>query len=231
MKHLTSVLLAAYFVIPLVSAELENDIPVGIEGVTGIRSDYVYRGFNLGDVVMDFQAETEIVISETLTLGTGGWLATEVGKDFTEGAGFLDLHYSLHDNITITTSASYHAYNDSFFDNGFDLGSSITWHVAEDWSINMGVYRDWAATGWYADLGSDWSFRLSDETYLVVSTGISTIENYYGLSGLNDFHGQVSLTYNLNSMISITPFAGWSCELDVGDGDEIYAGLWFEVSF
>ncbi len=32
-------------------------------------------------------------------------------------------------------------------------------------------------------------------------------------------------------MLSITPFVGWSCELDVGDGNEIYAGLWFEVSF
>ena len=119
MKHLTTVLLAVCFFIPLLSAELENDIPLGIEGVTGIRSDYVYRGFNLANVVMDFQVETEIVIGETLTLGAGGWLATEVSKDFTEGAGFLDLHYSLHENVTITTSTSYHAYHDSFFDNCF----------------------------------------------------------------------------------------------------------------
>ncbi len=231
MKRLTTVLLTSCLPISPLSAELEKDIPLGIEVVTGIRSNYVYRGFNVGDALMDFQVETEVVIGESLSLGGGCWLASEIGEDFTQGAGFLDLRYSLHENVTVTTSASYHAYNDDFFNNGLDLGSSLSWHLASNWSIKMGASRDLAAHGWYVNLGSDWSFRLSDKTYLALSTGISAIENYYGLSGLNDFHGQVSLTCNLNSMLSITPFAGWSCELDVGDGDEVYAGLWFEVSF
>ena len=231
MKRLTTVLLTSCLSISPLSAELEKDIPLGIEVVTGIRSNYVYRGFNLGDALMDFQVETEVVIGESLALGAGGWLASEIGEDFTEGAGFLDLHHSLHEDFTVTTSASYHAHNDDFLNSGLDFGSSLSWHLTANWSISMGVSKDLAAHGWYVNLGSDWSFRLSDKTYLALSTGISAIEDYYRLSGLNDFHGQVSLTCNLNSMLSITPFAGWSCELDVGDGDEVYAGLWFEVSF
>ncbi|MDP7106894.1 MAG: hypothetical protein QGH41_07430, partial [Roseibacillus sp.] len=65
MKHLVTALLAASFATSPLFADLEDDIPLGIEAVTGIRSDYVYRGFNLADVVMDFQLETSIVLDDT----------------------------------------------------------------------------------------------------------------------------------------------------------------------
>ncbi len=231
MKHLATALLAASFAASPLSADLEDDLPLGIEAVTGLRSDYVYRGFNLADVVMDFQLETEVVLDDTLALGAGGWFATGVSDNFTEGGAFLNLSYSLHKDITVGGSASYHAYDHNFLENGFDLGAFLTWYTDRDWNIEAGVYRDFATNGWYAHLGSDWSVRLSDKTYLGISAGISAVEDYYGRSGLNDFHGQASLTYNINTMLSVTPFAGWSCELNNGDGSEIYGGLWFEVSF
>ena len=231
MKHLVTALLAASFATSPLFADLEDDIPLGIEAVTGIRSDYVYRGFNLADVVMDFQLETSIVLDDTLALSAGGWFSSEVSDNFTEGVAFLDLSYSLHNDITAGGSASYHAYDHNFFENGFDLGAFLTWHAGRDWNMEAGVYRDFATNGWYAHLGSDWSFRLSDKAYLGINTGVSAVEDYYGQSGLNDFHGQASLTYNINTMLSITTFTGWSCELDNGDGSEIYGGLWFEVSF
>ena len=173
----------------------------------------------------------EVVLDDTLALGAGGWFATGVSDNFTEGGAFLNLSYSLHKDITVGGSASYHAYDHNFLENGFDLGAFLTWHADRDWNIEAGVYRDFATNGWYAHLGSDWSVRLSDKTYLGISAGISAVEDYYGRSGLNDFHGQASLTYNINTMLSVTPFAGWSCELNNGDGSEIYGGLWFEVSF
>ncbi len=231
MKHLVIALLAASFAASPLSADLEDDLPLGIEAVTGIRSDYVYRGFNLADVVMDFQLETEVVLDDTLALGAGAWFASEVSDNFTEGGAFLDLSYSLHKDITVGGSASYHAYGHSFLEDGFDLGLFLTWHADRNWNMEARVHRDLATNGWYAHLGSDWSIPLSDKTYLRISAGISAVENYYGRSGLNDFHGQASLTHNINTMLSITPFAGWSCELDSGDGSEFYGGLWFEVSF
>ena len=122
MKHLVTALLAASFATSPLFADLEDDIPLGIEAVTGIRSDYVYRGFNLADVVMDFQLETSIVLDDTLALSAGGWFSSEVSDNFTEGVAFLDLSYSLHNDITVGGSASYHAYDHNFFENGFDLG-------------------------------------------------------------------------------------------------------------
>ena len=39
----------------LASAEIQNEIPLGIEAVTGYRTEYVHRGFKLADDVFDFQ--------------------------------------------------------------------------------------------------------------------------------------------------------------------------------
>ena len=58
-------------------------------------------------------------------------------------------------------------------------------------------------------------------------TGVQTC----ALPILNDFYGRASVTYNINSTISLTPFLGWSFEIEKADGDEILGGLWFEISF
>ena len=53
---------------PPLPADVENDIPLGIEAVAGIRSNYVYRGFDLADTLSDFQLESEIAIAKNLFL-------------------------------------------------------------------------------------------------------------------------------------------------------------------
>lgn len=231
MKLLSAALLSSALLLPSLRAEIENDIPIGIEAVTGVRTNYVYRGFNLGDVIMDFQLEAEVVLQENLTLNAGGWFASEVGDDFTEGAAFADLRYDLNERFTAGVNASYHSYNHTFFENGVDAGGFLTWYLTDDWDVTVNAHRDFAADGWYGSVESGWSYRLSDAAYLAISGGVSAVDHYYGRSGLNDIYGRASLTYNLNRTISLTPFVGWSYEIDDGDGDELFGGLWFEVSF
>ena len=47
---------------PPLHAELESDIPLGLELVTGIRSGYVFRGFDLADTLIDVQLEGEMAL-------------------------------------------------------------------------------------------------------------------------------------------------------------------------
>lgn len=53
-------------------AEVENEIPWGVEIVSGLRSDYVYRGFELTGTSLDLQLEAELALSNesSLSLGT-----------------------------------------------------------------------------------------------------------------------------------------------------------------
>ena len=231
MKRIFSTLLAASTTLPVVQAELEDDIPLGIEAVTGVRSGYVYRGFELADTLMDFQLQTEVVLEGNLVLGAGGWFATETGDQFTQGAAFLSLRHDLHEQLAVEFTTSYQDFGGSLFEDGIDLGGSLTWFPDEDWTLAAAVHQDLGPRGWYLELQGGWSKRLADDAYFSLTGGFSVVDHYYGRSGLNDFHGRAALTYNVNSMLSLTPFVGWSLEFADGDGSEVYGGLWFEVSF
>ncbi len=229
----TTSVLAIILSAPLGTAEVESEIPMGIEAVAGMRSGYVFRGFDLADALMDFQIESEITFGDRTYLNVGGWLANENGGPFEELAAFLDLRTDLNDQVTIGAALTYHDYNGSMFDSGVDLGAFITIYPAEEWDFTVGAYHDFGADAWYINGETGWSTRLGEDSYFALTGGVSWVNDYYGRSGMNDFHGRASVTYNVNSAVSLTPFLGWSLELDDndGDGDEFFGGLWLELVF
>ncbi len=225
------VALATLALLPPAHGEVEDDLRLGLEAVSGYRTDYVYRGFDLAGSTLDFQFEGEARLTDRVSLSLGAWIAGALNDDFTELAGFADLRYDLTRQLTIGLNSSYHAFDETFFEDGFDLGPFLSYYVNEDWDFRLQASRDTGAEGWYASVESGWSHRLSDDAFLGLSGGLSWIDSYYDRSGVNDFYGRASLTYNVNSQISLTPFLGWSLEIEDGDGDELFGGLWFEVSF
>lgn len=218
---------------PLLQAEIESEIPVGIEAVTGIRSGYVHRGVELADTLFDFQVETEISLGEALFLNTGGWVASESGGDFSETAFFLDLRRDLTDALTVGTSVTWRDYDNALLRDGVDTGIFATYYADDDLDFTLGLYRDFGNDAWYAKAEAGWSTRLGEDSWFALTGGISWADNFAGRSGMNDFYGRASVTYNVNRTVSLTPFVGWSLLLDDDDvdGDEFFGGLWFEVVF
>ena len=74
MKHLTTFLIAAGTFASLLRAEIEEDIPYGIEAVTGLRSAYTYRGLELASSTLDFQLAAEVAVDNQLSVGAGAWI-------------------------------------------------------------------------------------------------------------------------------------------------------------
>lgn len=215
-------------------AEVESEIPYGIEAVTGVRSGYVYRGVDLADSLMDFQLESEIALNNNTFLNIGTWVASESGGgNFSELAAFLDLRIDLNDLLTIGTSVTYHDFDNALLSDGVDTGIFATFYATEDLDFTFGAYRDFGNDAWYAKAETGWSHRLGEDSYLDLSGGISWANDFVGRSGLNDIYGRASVTYNINDTVSLTPFIGWSTLLDSSDtnGDEVFGGLWFEVVF
>jgi len=231
MKHFPVFLIVLGTACSPIKGEIEEDIPFGIEAVTGLRSAYSYRGFELATSTLDFQLETEVTINNDLSLAAGGWIASESGGDFEEITSFVELRTTIGDAFTASASAAYHGYSNSVIRSGFDLSGTFTWHAKTEWNFSTSVAHDCGAGGWHAELASHWYKRLSDDAFLSGKIGVSGTEDYYGLTGFGDLTGRLSFTYNVNSMLSVTPFLGWSYELQHRDGDEIHAGFWFEVSF
>jgi len=217
-----------------VSAEIENEVQWGVEGVTGYRSNYVYRGFELSESTIDFQLEAEVALSDSLSLNIGGWYATETGNgNFDESAGFLKLHYQATEHFTLGTSATYRNFNQSLFREGVDLGVFATWQFCRDFGITLGGYYDTGAEGWYGNMESNWTKPISDTAFVSLQTGVSAVDGYYGRDGFNDVYGRISLTYNITEAVSVTPYFGGSALLDSNDlgDDNAFGGIWFVVRF
>lgn len=237
MKNTLPSTLVALFAITLpatVSAEVENDIQWGVEAVTGYRSSYVYRGFELSESTLDFQLEAEVSLTDTLALNIGGWYATETGSgEFDESAGFLKLNHRTTEHLTLGASATYRNFNNSLFEEGVDIGAFATWNFCRGFGITLGGNYDTGAEGWYGNLESYWTKPLSSKAFFALKTGVSAVDDYYGRDGFNDVYARASLTYNISDTVSITPFVGGSALLDsddIGD-DTAFGGIWFEVRF
>lgn len=213
-----------------VSAEVEEDLVLGIESVTGLRSSYVYRGFALADAVLETQVETEVALGQDYFLGIAAWHVAESSGPFAETALGLSLSREF-EGFRLTTSLDYHSFSESLFRDGLDLGVAGQWFFGKDWDLGVQAHYDFAAEGSYFALEGGWSRPLSEDLFLSAESGVSAVSDYYERSGANDFYGRLALTYNVNSFLSLTPFVGYSLGLDDNSIRETFAGIWLAVSF
>lgn len=211
--------------------QVADDLPLGFEVVTGYRSEYVYRGFQLADKALDVQLEGEVALADDWMLSLGGWYGTG-DNEFRETSGYVDLDY-LAKGYSLTFSASYHDYTHAFFQSGLDVGASITWELTKELGLTLGGYYDTGAEGFYGKAEATWSHTLSDDSFVTVLGGLGALSGYYDRSGLGDLYTRVAYTYTFNPRVAVTPFVGSSLALDSDPrgGDSLFAGLWFEVNF
>jgi hypothetical protein len=226
-------LLAALALLPtLLSAADKEPLPLGIEVVTGYRTDYEYRGFRLSQNVLDAQIQAEIALSNEWVLELGGSYATATSSnDFAEGTGFADFRYEAK-QWTAGLATTLHTYSNSFFRDGVDIAPSFTWHLTKDWDITGGIAYDTGAKGFYENVEIAWSKPVTESSFVSTKLGTSFVEDYYDRSGWNDIYARLGYTYNFNKSVSITPFVGTSLATKSRDhADSLYAGVWFEANF
>lgn len=207
-----------------------QELKLGIEAVTGYRSEYVFRGIKLADNVLDFQLQAEIALSNHWILNLGGWYATNSDK-FTEPAEFAELRYETKEyasGITVTGMQPKH----TVLGSGADFSPFFTWHATKDANLTAGIAYDTAAKGWYEYLEAGWTRPLNDSSFFSVLAGASTVQGYYNRNGGNDAYARLEYTYNINRAVSFTPFVGTSISLASQSGsDRFFGGAWFEVNF
>lgn len=223
------------------SAEVESELPIGIEAVTGIRSEYIHRGFQLSQRTFDFQLEGEVTLSENLYLGYGAWYATETSRgNFSETGAKLSLLKDM-ENYQWFSSVSYRELSNSVFDSGVEVTTGLDYLFSDkamgemntlSQKVGLLASYDSGADGWYAAFEYNAYQTFGENAYVSFKAGVSATSDYYNRDGLNDFYSRVSYTYNLTKQVSLTPFAGASLQLDDKNGkDFLYGGVWFEVSF
>jgi len=211
--------------------ELKNEIPLGIEAVTGLRTGYVYRGLELAQTSLDFQIEAEIALSNTDTVNFGSWHLSESAGDFSETGVFIDMRHEVDEQTIIGSSLTYRHFSDSGLKSGVDLGFFLTYQINDDWDWKAGAYYDFGNDSFYSALDVRWSKPLSDTAFIALENGVSYVSDLLDRDGLNDYYGRFSLTYAVSDSVAFTPFLGWSLALDEAGGDSFHGGIFFEVIF
>lgn len=231
-KSPSSLLLVFALITPPVTAADFREIPLGIEAVTGYRSEYIFRGFKLGGDLFDFQLEAEVALTNEVMLNAGGWFATETGRgDFEESVGFIGIRQECND-LMIGLELTFKSVSHPVFKNGLDIAPYISWQINEDFAIGGGVAWDTGADGLYSYAEGVWSKAFGESAFVRAVGGISGVADYYDRSGLNDVYARLSYTYGINQRVAVTPFAETSVPLKShGETVRIVAGLWFEVNF
>ena len=212
------------------AAEVEQEIPFGIEAVTGYRSEYIQRGFKLGDNILDFQAQAEVAWGEQLVSSFGAWYAT--GSDsFSETAAFANLRWE-SDLWSIGFETAWMGLKNSPYQDGFDFSPFVEWHLSDDWDLAGGLAWNTGADGLYAFGEARWSQSVGRSGLVHAEAGISGVSDYYGRSGINDAYGRISYTYIFNRSVSLSPFMGSSVPLQSdAETTRLFGGIWFEVNF
>jgi len=220
------------FLTVFVSAEAAEEIPLGIEVVTGYRSEYIQRGFKWANSVVDVQAEAEIALTDDIIASLGAWYTTATGSgDFSEAAAAGGIRWE-DENLTLALDMTWRSLNNSVYEDGLDIAPSIAWQFSEDFGIAGGLAWDTGADGLYAFAETRWSHPLGLTSFLSADAGLSCVSDYYDRSGLNDLYARISYTKVLNRSVSITPFAGTSIPLQSdGETNRLFGGIWFEVNF
>jgi len=213
-------------------SEADKEIPIGLEAVTGFRSESVWRGFKLGDTVLDFQLQAEVALNNEWRLDLGGLYATETGDgDYSESSFFVDLMYDA-DQFSAGVSVTLHNFDHVLPDDGVDIAPSFSWHATKDLDVTFGAAYDTGADAPYVWLESEWTKPVTDSSFVALKAGTSWVDDYYGRSGWNDVYARASFTYAISKSVSVTPFVGLSVPMEANpESDRLFGGIWFEVNF
>lgn len=216
----------------LVMAEIESQVPYGVEAVTGYRSKSVFRGITLADDVFDFQLQTGYALSNEWSIELGAWYATgsDNGSDFSEKSAFVNLRYD-STAISYGWQLGYRNFSHSMLQTSWETGPFFIWHLSKDWDVNTELLYDTEAESWVGKIELSWSEAINDKSFFTVVAGADFADDYYDRDGIIDLYTRLSYTYNVATNVSITPFIGSTLAVDQDASDTLFAGLWFEVTF
>ena len=220
-------------IISPVFGDIEDEVPLGIEAMSGIRSGYTHRGFDLADTSLEFQFSGKVILKNGQNLTLGISQLAEVNDTFSETSSHLEWTSPASENLHFGVSATYRDRNHSTIASGFDLGVFTTYSIHPDWQWRNDLIYDWASQGLYGSTEIAWSYLTSNDSFITITSGLSLIANYEDLDGINDFYSRCSYHYGLSELVSVTPFLGASLLLDHKENrkSSVFGGLLFQVIF
>ncbi len=227
MRYLIALIAVSTTASPLLSAA---DLFYGVEALSGYRSAYLYRGFDIADGLLEFQLEAEVAANKETIISFGTSLASESGGDFSQFDFYFDARYEINE-WTLGAISSYRDFTGTDLESGFDLGLFGIYQWSDHLDSKISLHYDFGNEASYASVDTRWSLPLNDSTYSYLEGGMSWVDSYLDRSGLQDVFGKAGLTFNINEQVSASPYLAISIPFEKEESTSVYAGFWFAFLF
>lgn len=218
---------------------------VGATVTVGYDSNYVYRGFNIGENLVSGSIDLPIAINKQWTLDLNAWYGAldSATPGFGGGDyGELDLTASLLYKFEAFTVGlkyehyfffmdAHHALSD-IDELGLTLATSIGGGVVD---LAAYVGYDFTADGWYYEASASHTFKINDWLSIVPGVLISFGTDYYGVDGGETIKPSVAFPIKLTKTATLTPYIAGNIPFDSlhsnGEDARVYGGISLSVTF
>ena len=209
----------------------DDDIPYGIEFVAGIRDGYHQRGLELASDLIDLQIQANITLTKSRSIDIALWQGAEISGDFRE-FGLLVGASEEFDNFSLSLELNYADYESDLIESGAEVSFGIDYPITDNISAFGQIGFNEAAQSFYAQLGGFATAKVNKDSYLTLKSELNIADSYFGQSGIYDLTTRASFTYNVNSGLSMSPFASVSISFDdEGRTADFSTGVWVEMFF
>lgn len=214
---------------PVAQSSLEGEIHVGY------NTSYIWRGFDLGNDMVEAGVDMAYDFGNGLNISAGAWYASfdsnrtlsggddeldlyaEVSKDFGFATAFVGYIYYMNNPHSYAILNPFP--DDDQQEVYFGLSRELFWGVEGSLAYYWDVVGD---NGGYTELGLEKSFEFTP--CLSLDTGVKT-GYFWEEGGLGHVTAMVALNWNFLGDATISPYIAYSWELDELESVYVPGGL------
>lgn len=214
--------------VPLSDVTRRSPIQLGAQLMTGYRSNYIFRGEELGRSVIEGQIASAIALSNDWALaGEADFLRGFEQGHFSQTTLYGELQYYVGDECTIGPSFAYQGYSDSYFKSGVEPGLAWRWNPVPDWSFSAAGVYDTGQEGFYGNAAISWQPLITDNIAWQTTAVFGASSDYMGSSGPSDLLLRTGWLIRMGASFRLQPFVGVNFSFGNRNEKKLIGGVWF----
>jgi hypothetical protein len=209
-----------------------SPIQLGLGLTGGYRSDYVYRGWKLGESVVEGQLAGSYALSNDFALcGEVNVFEGMAGSHLSHVNVSGELMYYVGQESTLGVSLAGNYFDNAVFESGGEIGGHWRWTPTPDWEIHvMGCY-DHGQEGAYGEAAVTWQPLISESTAWQNTVQVGGGLDYLHTNGLSNVLLRTGPLIRLGGALRLQPYVAWSIPLQHELDHQLVVGCWLTWCF
>lgn len=207
-------------------------IYVGVEALSGFRSDYVYRGEYVAESSIEFQISGGVALDDYWYMqGEFFYLNECESSPFRQTQLLGELNYYLNTESTLGYYVAGQDYDKSLLESGIEQGVVWRWNPSLNWGMMAKMLYDSGQEGAYAEMRATYMPLIAENLAWVNCAQVGCAINYADIDGIKELMLRTGLSWAVDESWKVEPYVAWYYGRGRDDFSQICAGFWLSYSF